>query len=555
MPRSSFGVIPTTIGRHRGFSKRSITPSSAPGLETGILDEFGQFDMRKGRYDLFWAYYCNNAYDNDGPGKEYKSKARGYDMGEFTRGTYNPLARLAEFWGNHVWPGKLDPELVNGRVSDSAIPIITDKPALRQAIGRVWRDSGWTSNKQIAPRLGSIKGDIAFKIDDDVEAGKVRILPIDPSTVRWLQFDRQGNVDGYMIQERRLAPRLGIQFADFASPNAWSQTAVYSELVTREGDAVRYRTFLDAMPWSWEGAPADYTIPYTFVPFVWHQHSRVMPGYFYGFSEYQCALAKVREVDELGSRLHDQVRVAAAPKWWVTGVQEPTTKTVADAKKDELPFFYGGMGSTINPMVFNLDIQFTSMEIQNQLTALEEDYPELSYASARISADASGLARREVRKSAEAKVHVRRAPYDDVHKRCLQMAISIAAYRGYDGYNDQGWTLDSYDNGDLDFEIGSRSVFLMDPLDQIEEGTKRAVEVQSWVTAGVPLEKALEWSGVAADQITATSALVLEKQKQALELLAIQAQIKAGAKALAAPEPKGNGGQNTVSRSQVAQAG
>lgn len=492
------------------FDKRMITPPQSPGLEFGGghgLDDFGSHWYRMGRYNLFWACYINSAYDDcHSWSQRYKGD---YGLYQYTRGAYNPLFRLGEFWGNHTWGGRLKAELVNGRVTDSAIPILTQDEDIRGAIARVWRDSNWQTNKDLSARVGAIKGDIAFKVEDDREAGKVRICPVDPSTITWVNLDRQGNCDGYMLEERRLDPRdVNERLREMAPGTVvpLEQTVRYTEKVWREGGTIRFETYLGDSLYPWNGETATWEVDYGFVPFVLNPHFKVYPDYPWGFSEYQCGLAKARECDDIGSKLHDQIRKAADPKWFIAGATVPSTRGLkvsgavasgnnTEPGRQELPFIYGGVGATAMPMVFSLDIQFTSMEIQNQIAALEKDYPELRYDSARVSGDASAKALREARKTAEAKVHIRRAGYDNAHKRSLQMAVAIGGFRGYDGYDSYG--LESYEGGDLEFEIGDRSVFLLDPLDRLEEETAFVNAMEIAKRGGMPAVtflRRMDWS-------------------------------------------------------------
>jgi hypothetical protein len=144
--------------------------------------------------------------------------------------------------------------------------------------------------------------------------------------------------------------------------------------------------------------------------------------------------------------------------------------------------------------------------------ALEKDYPELRYDSARAAGDASAKALREVRKSAEAKVHDRRSGYDEALERVQKMALAIGGINGYPGF--ESFKDGQYFGEELDHEIGERSVFLMDPLDRIEEEQALATCWQTFKLAGWPDEVLMERFDFSPEEMLSfTAAAEAEKQK------------------------------------------
>jgi hypothetical protein len=251
----------------------------------------------------------------------------------------------------------------------------------------------------------------------------------------------------------------------------------------------------------------------------------VIPDYSWGWSEYQGALTKAREADHVASNLHSQIRKASDPRFLMAGVQPPSPRNLAitgetpsrgnpQPADQEVAFVYGGTGATAVPLLFPMDVQFTSMEIQNQVASLEKDYPELRYDSARVAGDASAKALREVRKTAEAKVHARRVGYDNALVRAQMMALSIGGFRNYPGY--EAFDLGSFDAGKLDHSIGERTVFLMDPLDRIEEETAFWQGATIAKSAGVPLIIYLRRAGWSDIEIQEYQDALKEQQAQAV---------------------------------------
>jgi hypothetical protein len=336
-----------------------------------------------------------------------------------------------------------------------------------------------------------------------------------------VKVDRLGFVQEYVIQELRLDPDY-----DLAQGGPLYQHQVtYTEECRRDPSGrVDYATFKNGEPYAWSPNGEAWSVDYGFVPMVHVQHQKVSANNCWGLSEFHAALPKAREVDDLGSHLHDQIRKAVYPKWFITGVnaasapqvkQTTPTQDATQPGREEIAAFYAPMGATARELMFPLDIQFTTLEIKQQLENLEKDYPELQMDSLRAAGDASAKALREARKKAEAKVHARRAAYDDGLVRATQMAIAIGGWRGYDGYD--GFDLDSYADGDLEMRVGDRPVFNLDPLDTIEQETAFWNSANLAVKAGCPLPVFLARNGWTPEQIHAVER---GQQKEAAQLAA-----------------------------------
>lgn len=472
---------------------------------------FGDVDARRLRYDLLWAYFENSAYrDIHLWAKKYKAD---FGLYRYTRGIYNPSYRLGTFWATHLMGGQLDPRAGDG-TEPSAIPIMDATASLRRAIVQLWQWSNWHANKDIFTLYGAVLGDVALKVIDDTDREKVYLQVLHPGLLKDVLFDPFGNVKGYTIEEER------------ADPLGKRRSVTYTEVATRDGDLVVYQTFLNNSPYGWDTMPPEWDEPYGFVPLVVTQHHNV--GLDWGWSELHPGLGKFREVDDLASKLHDQIRILVNAPMLLAGVAPPTTKpsvpqtaaTTArpEPGREEAPVLYGPVGATATPLVAPLDIAATSAEIKEGLNELERDYPELSLLIKTASGDASGRALRTARQPVETKVQQRRAAYDAALVRAQQMAVAIGGHRGYDGF--RGFSLDSYRAGKLDHHIGKRPVFAVDPLDDLEE------QQTFWTVAGLadksgyPLELYLADAGWDQAKIDRVVQLKAERQAQAQQMLA-----------------------------------
>lgn len=450
---------------------------------------FGDLDARRTRYAVLWAFFENTAY------RDIHTFARrmkiDFGMYQYVRNIYNPAYRIGDFWTTYLWGGALDAEAGDG--GESALPIVTDNGALRPALAQLWQWSNWEVAKDITTLWGAVLGDVALRVVDDTARGKVYLQNVHPGTLSDLTLDPFGNVKGYTLEESRAHPDNG--------------TAVtYREEAIRDGVNVVYRTYLNAKPYAWNGQVAEWSEPYGFVPLVVIQHRNV--GLQWGWSEFHPALSKIREVDDIASKLSDQIRKTVDAVWLFAGMSQPAAKKIEGSSpttdnpepgRQELKSVYGPTGATATALVADLPIDETIQHIDGILKEMERDYPELRVDVATASGDASGRALRVARQRADRKVQQRRAAYDAGLVRAQGMAVAIGGMRNYKAF--AGFGLESYERGELAHSIGPRPVFAVDTLDQLEEESlfwKTAIDATK---AGIPLTTFLRRQGWSEDEI------------------------------------------------------
>lgn len=424
------------------------------------IADFSTPAARRLRYALLWSAYDNTIYrDMHAFARSHRAA---YGLYKHVRAIHNPAYRLGEFYATHLLGGSLS------RDADAtgAIPIETDNETLRPAIAALWQASKWQTGKDIYARTGAVLGDVALAVVDDAARKKVYLKVIHPGAITSVLLDPFGNVKAYQIDEQRQDPR----------PHARDgQYVTYTETAERDRDTVVYTTYLDGTPYAWGDAGAQWAEPYGFVPLVLVQHLNV--GLDWGYSELLAGLSKIREVDDLASKLSDQIRKSVDAPWLFAGVTRPSatpqttpttpTATVPQPQREEIPALYANdANAKAQALVAPLDIAAVAARIGDIVTELERDYPELRADISTASGDASGRALRVARQQVTSKILMRRAGYDDGLVRAQQMAIAIGGMRGYDGY--AGFSLDSYAAGALDHRIGDRPVFAPDPLDDLE---------------------------------------------------------------------------------------
>lgn len=436
--------------------------------------DFGSYDARRLRYAMNWAYYQGTPYRDL---NAWAPKLRA-DLGlyRFIRAIHSPAYRLAEMHVTHLQGGFLDADAQEA----GALPIVTTSNDLRRAIAALWKASNWGSQKSTYTRWGTVLGDVALEVIDDVTRKRVYLDVVHPSLLASVDTDRFGNVKGYVRIEQR------------PNPDKSSETVEYKEVVERDKQNVVYRTYRDDKAYAWPGREQMWAIPYGFVPLVLVPHLDV--GLGWGWSELHAGLTKVREADDAASLLNDQIRKLVNAPWLFSGLNKPAeTPQTRETGREDIPAFYGPSGATATALVAPLDIAATSARIQDVIADLERDYPELRFDRLRAQGDASGEALRIARQPAEAKFLGRRVGYDDGSRRIHQMAVAIGGWRNYDGYS--GFDLGSYDNNQLDHSIGERPVFGTDEAERLAQDTTFWAAAESAGRAGLPLTTYLRDAG------------------------------------------------------------
>ncbi len=470
-----------------------------PDIITDPLDldaDFNDWDSRRLRYDILWAFYENSVYiemaSRNWP-KGYKTQVGLY---KYIRNIYNPAYRLGEFWKAHLWAGAL-----------ADIPLVFPETVadedLQAAIVQIWQWSNWEVKKDIVPLYGSVMGDVGILIVDDTLHGKVFFDIIHPGNIAAVELDTAGNVRGYEIQEERPDPR-----------KITDQAVTYTEIAMRDGEDVIYTTLLDGKPWAWNEIGSSWTRPYGFVPMVLIQHNNV--GLEWGWSEIHPGQSKFREVDDVASKLDDHIRKLVDSVWVFFGITKPTDSPTATETsltgtaainrpkpgREEIPAMYGPEGGSAQPLVADVDIEAVTAQIDAIIKEIERDYPELRLlALDEAGGNISGRALRLARQPAETKVNQRRPGYYDALVRATQMAVAIAGFNDYVGFG--GFDLGSFGKGLLNHSIGEMPIFAVDPLDKLEISKETATIIEVFTRAGASLEQAALRAGLTEDEAAA----------------------------------------------------
>jgi hypothetical protein len=485
---------------HYNFKDRfmaSVKAFRQPALlaEFHKPEDFSSYGSRRVRYDVLWGYYENTIYDNwHYYATPYKKQNALYKS---TRGIYNPANRLGNFHQTYIWGGALDPQAGDGEAIPSALPIITENEDLRPAISKVWEWSNWQIKKDNTTLKGAVCGDVGIKVIDDVARGKVYLQVIQPHMFKSLDVDEFGNVKSYVLEW------------EIVDANNDRKSTTFTESAIRgDNDDIIFRTFKDGKLFAWDGDEPEWVVEYGFMPLVHIKH--IDNGFQWGWAEMHAGRVKFDNINDVASKLDDQIRKLTEGLWMLSGVKKSETAltlTTTESSRDkpqpgreDQNFLYAKEGASATSLVSDIPIGETVESLQSKLEEIERDYPELQDDIWNAGGDTSGRALIVARQQPESKIQMRRPNYDNGLVRAQQMAIAIGGARGYDeAFN--GFDLDSFEQGELDHTIGQRPVFVNSVDLQIDRDKTFWETANQAIGAGMTLDAYLESQGWSEDRI------------------------------------------------------
>lgn len=430
-----------------------------------VFTQQTRYENWQSRYDLNWSYFIGSALDDMAMWAGYRS-INGLYYG--TRNLYNPCRRLVDFYAGTIYPGTLTADAE--RFEDGtviAMPFAQQTPKkLTRAISSLWKWSNFHIGKDIMVTFTATTGECLVEIIDDLDSNKIEFRNWYPSTVTNIDLDFRGNVKGYTIE-------YDYEVAEGRDNDGtlYTKTYHYKKMV----DESSFRTYRDGVPYGYDGNDSVWPNPYGFVPAVWVKHNDVGTQHGEPCMRY---MNKWDQLNSLASHWNDQAhRVLQAPIL-ITGDNISTLKTETpddlkpnpvnpSSSRQQIPILRGPVGAdliTANPPSGDV-----IAVIDHQIEEIEKDHPELTmYHEMRKMSQVTGPAVSRLFGDVEILVHKARASYDTQMVKLHQMAIAIGGYRANNG--DWGepstlsqdravflpFNLDSYENGELDFEIAAR---------------------------------------------------------------------------------------------------
>lgn len=408
--------------------------------------EWDNYWSRLNRYEVFAGYYHNIAYHSIVTySQALKVQERLY---KHVRGVYNPVKRLCESYVAKVYGGMLDTE--NG--TTGAIPLQSENAALLEAIQTLWIASRWGQKKSLYVRNGAISGDSFLKIVDDIHHQQVRMEVVESAKIKDLKINDAGEIEYAELEYYIMGDN--------------NRHVKYNEKIDRESFRVTVDGKVSMLHTNGRNeAVSEWRNDYGFVPLVHVQHMDM--GLGYGAPAIYGSMHKINELNDLASILNDGMRKQvqmplifknAKVGELDLGSDQSSTNNPNDApRKDTATALnISGEHADVFPVPPTIDINSGLANIQNIVSELEKDLPELSLHRLREGGQLTAPGVRSAYDDAIARYQEARGNYDTGLIQAHKYAVAIGGMRGYEGY--QGFSLLSLEDDSLDHQIANRPV-------------------------------------------------------------------------------------------------
>lgn len=396
------------------------------------------YATRLNRYRSLEYYYSNQQYNEvNAAVRELKKQGKLYIN---TRSIYNPVTRLVNLYADKIYPATLNLETL----ASGAIPI-DGSPEQIEAIKQLFKWSNWNAKKQVYVRKGETLGDVFLRVVDDVNSRRVIIEVLVPQKVKYLRTDAAGNIKEIWItyiERKDDKPSL-----DNTIGTTNNETYTVTEVITGEAVTIYH-----------DGKRVDgWDNPFGFVPVV--QTKVVDENKQFGSVRWNISRSKVDESNSLASVLNDAARKSLTPILAAIGatLSADTLKASVAAMDEVLLVNIPNVQGDLKSVPINVDISSTLNSLQAQLEEIEKDNPELFlYKLTDMTVSPSGVAMRQFFDLAVNRIEGAQGTYDDPLRRVIQMAMTIGGVQKYKNF--ESFNLQSYEQGDLEFQIKPRPV-------------------------------------------------------------------------------------------------
>jgi hypothetical protein len=406
---------------------------------------------KEDRQTFYWSafeYYRQTMFSRrNGEDWSYYLAAR--ELYKHTRLIYNPVPQIVDFYVDNIW------QSADNEDFESLVTPLTEKTddKIVAAVAQLDQWGNFLSEGQKIKRYCAATGNVLIEGIDDLERQKILHHTIWPGFVSAIELNATGDVIGYTL-EYEVTEKGGDKYR-------------YKKIVDRE----KFQYFRDDQPFVFEGKTAAVEAnPYGFVFAVWLRH--VDDGGDYGLPACH-SLDKVDNLNSLASHLDDYVHKAIeSPKVVSTDSEmlpiigatfNSTTKiiTPSDPRLNWV-VFKTAAGASVHDLSGMLKLAECHPHLKMQLESFNDDYPELQAAAIiRENSQLSGAALERMLTPAQNRLDSSQANYNQQWIKFRQMGIAVAGMRlsnGWRGITEQqrqfqGFGLDSYQKGELDFNL------------------------------------------------------------------------------------------------------
>ena len=439
-------------------------------------------------YDAAWSLYDGSAFRvANGRLTNIRRHAQLYRN---TRLLFSHAGKVGDFYAAMVYQGTLPTDgkrLPDG--SPGAIPIDpqtgsdTANEALRAAIATTWSRCRWQQYMGLRPLYGSILKECLTELIDVPSSHMAFPQVVWPGYVAGLDLNIAGDVTAYALEY------------DITRVEQGQQVTFHYR---KEVDKASFRHYRkdagDWRLWDPDGRGAEVPNPYGFVPAIWDRHKLGRNGE--ALSAIQDTMSGLYELNSFFSHGIDYTRQTFKSPVVVRGRTAITApQTLLGPSRDSDPRKLAEDQTWVDASIEGgVEIlQFDMGQAMKIVERLREDVldanPEASfYHELRQMSTLTGPAVERALGDAVTRVGKARDGYDTQSAKQFQMQVAMCGFRyhdpGPDGWRAHGgltarddvfkpYTLDSYQQGDLNLSILERPVVPRTPEERLDLLAKR----------------------------------------------------------------------------------
>ncbi len=423
-------------------------------------------------------------------GKNWAADLEILQLYKHTRLIYNYVPTVVDFYVDNIWSAAADednPALVTPVAAGASDELI-------EAVAQIDQWTNWRAKQKKVKREAGVKGACLVEIIDDLERGKILDKIIKPEHVVSVEMNSSDDVVRYAIA--------------YPAKDEKGEVYTYQKIVTKE----LFYYFRDDEPFVPPGKTAAIEQnPYGFCPAAYFVHDETEDGNPQGaFTDYD----KLDNLNSLASHIDDFVHKAIeSPK--LIGSEDGKIEPVIGGTKDKdgnittedtrraWAVFIAEGAVSVHDLLGNLPLGEAIQIVEMQIKSFEKVYPEIKYEEVISGAsDASGIALERRLIPAQNKLDHAAANYDQQLIKLRQMMIAIAGWRTSNGWTNltpaqrkfAAFNLDSYDKGELDFNLKRSLLIEMSEKERLElDGLK--LDNANKAAGILPLEKRIALLG------------------------------------------------------------
>lgn len=414
---------------------------------------------------------------------------------------YSPCYRTVEFHASKLLTGELEIE--------------TENQAIVDPIKQLWQWSNFDQRKTTMARLLAMLGDLFLKVAMRPDGSRVYFELIDPAHVVDFDTDERCYLTWIRIEVPMTERDANGKVSSYLHVEVWDKALGLYRRWKVDDPRLLLQPVDQPADISALGPPNEEielsAFGIDFLPIV-HARFRDVDEPR-GVAAILPAYDKINELNMMATRLHQMLYRHNRPVFAIESAgRDPSGRPIpppvisgatndgSTAEGDEVTLGDDTLlrlpaGWTLSSLVPTVQYDAGLRILQDQLSEIEKDLPELSYYRLREISQISGRAARIMLSDAEDRALEARGNLEAALVRAQQMGLTIGAAAGL--FKNLGGT---YEDGSLDHRFKARPVFNTSEFEDAQGELALAQSFTAWRAAGLPMTESLERVGYTEEQ-------------------------------------------------------